>query len=372
MRNNISILVALLLLFGCSKRNDPNNTLELENLKITYISQLEAIHKDLVTSSNKMDNRISFFYQNMTFTHFEMSKTEWKEVYKHLNYFGPFRFGGGLEGFYSNLYQNECSSWPLNMHYIDYTQNMPNAGYIQDPSNYPDLGSNILSAYNQVGSEQNLSLGMHVIEFLLWGEDLNPNGPGNRLATDFTVANHFLRRRLCLLQTNKAFLSLVSNSKPDNNFKTWFMSLDRMESLYHILSGIYRFTRYDFAENSIQKPLLNGESFEESRFSDNSIKDLENKLQALKYLLMKDAYFTKTQNYGLYDFIEKIDPSVNSSIQSSLQLIGFKLQDVSLPLDQAISDPVNSQRLTQIYNELISIANKLSSLASSQGISTLE
>jgi putative iron-regulated protein len=372
MRELKLFIVIFVFLASCAKRKSDENTYELEKLKISYINQLEATHKDLVKATQVMDNRLSSFYQFMTFAHFEMSKTEWKNVYRNLNYFGPYRFADASNGHYFNLYKDGCSSWPVNMNYVDYTQSFPNAGFIQDPINYPELTNYYLHQINKAGDEQNLSLGMHVIEFLLWGEDLSSTGPGNRPTTDYSIGDHSQRRRICLYQLNKAFLNLVSNSKPDESFKKWFLGLNKKESLYYMLSGIYHFVRYDFAENSINKPLLNGEAFEESRFSDNSLQDLKDKLQALNYLFKKDAYFTHSKNYGLYDYIEHIDPSINASIIASLGKINDKLQEINLPLDTAITDPSNSQRLVQIQTELILIANKLVSFASSQGVPTLE
>jgi putative iron-regulated protein len=39
------------------------------------------------------------------------------------------------------------------------------------------------------GVEGDVATGYHAIEFLLWGQDLNGTGPGNRLATDYDLKN---------------------------------------------------------------------------------------------------------------------------------------------------------------------------------------
>ena len=37
---------------------------------------------------------------------------------------------------------------------------------------------------NEAGGETNISTGWHAIEFLLWGQDLDDDGPGDRPASD--------------------------------------------------------------------------------------------------------------------------------------------------------------------------------------------
>ena len=45
----------------------------------------------------------------------------------------------------------------------------------------------MLSVWNQRGGEANVSTGWHAIEFLLWGQDFDPTGPGSRPHTDYVV-----------------------------------------------------------------------------------------------------------------------------------------------------------------------------------------
>ena len=42
-------------------------------------------------------------------------------------------------------------------------------------------------AKNQVSDEADVTTGWHAIEFLLWGQDLSADGPGNRPYTDYVA-----------------------------------------------------------------------------------------------------------------------------------------------------------------------------------------
>src|SRR5262249_11199253 len=85
----------------------------------------------------------------------------------------------GVEGF--------VNAWPLDEAYIDYVVGMPDAGIINRPDLYPEITADVLTAANEGQSETTISTGWHAIEFLLWGQDLDPNGAGKRPYTDYVT-----------------------------------------------------------------------------------------------------------------------------------------------------------------------------------------
>ena len=64
--------------------------------------------------------------------------------------------------------------------YIDYVKGDPTAGIINDTAGYPEITVDVLVGANEEGGETNISTGWHAIEFLLWGQDCRPDGPGER------------------------------------------------------------------------------------------------------------------------------------------------------------------------------------------------
>lgn len=365
-------LIYISILSSCNKEREEVGNLQIEKLKLSFINQFEATYMDLTREAEILDDRVSLFYNSMNISHFDLSKSKWKEVNRQINYLGPFRYSGGIDGYYNILLRSEFASYPINMEFVDYTFNDPNAGMIQDPVGYPDMTGQGLHAYNQQGTENNLSLGMHVMEFLLWGEDQSTTGPGGRMTTDFSIGPNAFRRRTCLLHLSKEFKSLVQNTGPTTGYKSWFMKLSNNESLYHMFSGIYRYIKYDFAEKSIKASLEGGEVYEESRFSDNSLQDLKDKLHVLKTLLTKEHFFAESSQYSFYEFFEETDESVNSNIQALMYNIELRLLSIDQPFDLAISNPVHIQSLNHIYEDLLELAIQLKEITSKYGVNSLE
>ena len=70
--------------------------------------------------------------------------------------------------------------------YVDYVEGDPDAGIINDPTGYPTIDAALLESLNEEGGETNISTGWHAIEFLLWGQDLSADGPGDPTASRTT------------------------------------------------------------------------------------------------------------------------------------------------------------------------------------------
>ena len=94
-------------------------------------------------------------------------------------YDGPIDDSRGIEGL--------LNSWPLDEAYIDYVQGNTTAGIINDVTGFPVIDATVIEANNQTAGEESVSCGYHAVEFLLWGQDLSVNGPGDRPYTDYVV-----------------------------------------------------------------------------------------------------------------------------------------------------------------------------------------
>ena len=73
--------------------------------------------------------------------------------------------------------------------YVDYVVGQPNAGIINDPAVLGRITPEGIAELNERGGETNVSTGWHAIEFLLWGQDLDPDGPGARPVSDYTTCS---------------------------------------------------------------------------------------------------------------------------------------------------------------------------------------
>ncbi len=69
---------------------------------------------------------------------------------------------------------------------------------INNPDMYPQITAELIESLNEEGAEENISTGWHVMEFLLWGQDMNEVGPGSRPVSDYTTADNAGRRGIYL------------------------------------------------------------------------------------------------------------------------------------------------------------------------------
>ena len=99
--------------------------------------------------------------------------------------------------------EGAINSWPMNEAYIDYVEGKPDSGIINDPKFKLDLEG--LEGVNQKQDEADVTTGWHAIEFLLWGQDLSADGPGNRPYTDYVAGtgNNDRRREYLKLITDE-------------------------------------------------------------------------------------------------------------------------------------------------------------------------
>ena len=84
--------------------------------------------------------------------------------------------------------------------YVDYVADDPDAGIVNNASDFPEITRDVLVEANENGGETNISTGWHAIEFLLWGQDTVAGQPGQRPVTDYTTAANADRRAAYLTE----------------------------------------------------------------------------------------------------------------------------------------------------------------------------
>ncbi len=132
------------------------------------------------------------------------ARQAWKQARIPYSQSEVFRFGNAIV----DNWEGQLNAWPLDEGLVDYVQadnytyehgnegalaNIIANETLQVGSQQTDLtvlSPELLASLNELGgSEVNVATGYHAIEFLLWGQDLNGNGPGagNRPYTDYSL-----------------------------------------------------------------------------------------------------------------------------------------------------------------------------------------
>ena len=114
------------------------------------------------------------------------ARKAWLEAREFYGQSEAFRFyGGPIDD--DKGPESRLNALPLDESFIDGVKDQPQAGLINDRK--IALTKKTLASYNERGGEENISTGWHAIEFLLWGQDFNDAGPGQRSFEDFVDGN---------------------------------------------------------------------------------------------------------------------------------------------------------------------------------------
>jgi putative iron-regulated protein len=267
------------------------------------------------------------------------------------------------------------NAWPLDEAYIDSTVvggSPERPGVLQRIDEFPNIDAQLLVGLNQVGGEENVATGWHAIEFLLWGQDLDPNGPGNRPLSDWTTDRWAERRRDYLLACSTLLVEqleeLVAAWDPvaeEDNYRAEFLALDVEQALIKMLTGVGELARGELAGERMTVAYEERSQEEEhSCFSDNTHADLISNLQGIEAVLVET---------GFLDLVAESELQLASRLKTRLDLSATRLAAIPPPFDQhldlalADSDPGRTAILAAIES-LEDLTEVLVSAASAAGL----
>lgn len=290
------------------------------------------------------------------------------------------------------------NSWPLDENTIDYVMGAPTSGIINDATDYPTITESVIHDENANPGEKNITAGYHAIEFLLWGQDFDADGPGNRPFTDYVVGmgTNADRRRTYLDVSTQLLVETLTQVRNEwtpatpGNYRASFVVLEPHIALGRILLGMGKLTEGELAGQRIHTPFTTKDQEDEhSCFSDNTVADYTHDVQGLV-----NAYFgTYTRTDGtvagdasrsLSTLVRARDAVLDMRMRTALQRAltdiegwptvascpSHALQGMC-PFDQLITgtdvDP-GRMAIQAVINDLHSIATTLAEVASALGI----
>jgi putative iron-regulated protein len=262
-------------------------------------------------------------------------------------YEGPIDFGKRVDG--TQGPEPLINSWPVNEAYIDAVRGNPAAGIVNDPS--IPITRETLIERNARDDEADVTTGFHAIEFLLWGQDVNRDGPGNRPAMDFVGTGAAARRRTYLkvatdlLVENLKFV--VDQWAPDkNNYRARFLTMQPRESIAQMLTGIATLAGFEVAAERLATPLDSGSQEDEhSCFSDTTDTDIRANVAGIA-----NVYFGRSasgyQGIGLDAAVAAVNPEINARIVEQLTTSQTLAEAMDHPFDKTLATaPGSPQRM---------------------------
>lgn len=298
-----------------------------------YAAILYAGYDDSVTSAKAMQSALAPLTDgSVTSESFEAARQAWRvaRVPYQQTEFGRF-YNGPIDDPETGNVEGMINPWPLDEATIDYVSGSDGAplfgGVINMTSEYPDISAQVLSQDNMVPGEENVTTGYHAIEFLLWGQDFNPDGAGDRSFQDYIAGDqeNVDRRQTYLSVATQLLidqLTQVRDAWAENaeNYRKTFLA-DPKASLGLVLTGMGKFASGELANQRINTAYTSkDQENEHSCFSDNTNADL-----------MDDVLGLSNLYYGHYT---RLDGSVVS---------GASLSDLVKARDEALDAQVRAQ-----------------------------
>lgn len=239
------------------------------------------------------------------------------------------------------------NAWPVDENYVDYVKGDANAGVINQPAKFPQLTKELLLTLNEKEGKKNIATGWHPIEFLLWGQDFNPTGPGNRPFTDFTPAGANHDRRAEYLRLTTALLvshltQLVAHWAPNqpDNYHAELLRLPPADALARILKGLGAFSGPELAGERLTVAYETKEQEDEhSCFSDNTHNDfIYDALGVQNFYLGR---YTRTDGTrltgpGVHDLLKAANPKLADRLAKEIETGLAAARAIPAPFDQAI------------------------------------
>jgi len=345
----------------------------------TYAQIVHATYSDSLNAAKEMSRKINAFLAAPTQKGLATAKESWikarlpylqTEVYRF--YDGPIDDKDGPEGL--------LNAWPMDEAYVDYVQGMPEAGIINDKESYPDITKELLVSLNEKDGEENISCGYHAIEFLLWGQDLRADGPGNRPHTDYITEPNAERRKQFLRITVSLLLENLQDLVGEwedgkDNYRSAFVKNDPKKSIQKILTGMTLLSGFELAgERLLVAYESRAQEDEHSCFSDTTHLDAIYDIVGIMNV-WKGRYESSNgstiQGPGIQALASAKSSSLSADINKKLKASLAASKAVPPPFDQAILTEDGSaarKTILALIEELENVADGLVEISKEIGV----
>jgi putative iron-regulated protein len=355
-------VVALLALgsVGCSSSDDVSGPAQAD-VVANYATLVSANYADALAGAKKLDTAVAAFTDAPSEKTLSDARKAWIASRTPYALSEAYRFA---QGPIDNDDQSDdipdgpeplINSWPLDESYIDYVVgpdgDILDTGIINLPDDFPSIDATVLAEANanpKVG-ETSISTGYHAIEFLLWGQDLSTDGPGDRPFSDYvtdgsgTAANQerraeYLRTVADLLvanlnEVNDAWLNNEADNETD--YRADFLAMPPKTALAKMLLGMGSLSGAELSGERMKVAYDNKDQEDEhSCFSDTTLTDLSNNATSVQNVLL--GHYGDVEGPGIDALVAAKDPALAKKLREQIQAAIDEIAAVPAPFDQAI------------------------------------
>lgn len=342
-----------------------------------YANLVEANYQDVLTRVKSLQTAVDTFVAAPSAEGLEQAKQAWlaaREPYGQTEafrfYAGPIDDAKGPEG--------QINAWPLDESYIDYVKGNSKAGIINKPN--VAITKQKLASLNEKGGEENVSTGFHAIEFLLWGQDFNKEGPGNRSYTDFVdgQAPNADRRRTYLKTVTELLVDdvqyLVEAWQPNaKNYRARFEK--DPQAVRKMLVGMGVLSRAELAGERMEVALASRDQEDEhSCFSDNTHRDIVTNAEGIRNVWLgqyKRIDGTEIKGPSLQELVQASNPQAAEKLSRDLEATLAAVNAIQAPFDREIAETEGRRRVQKAVQLLHKQSDSMVEAAKAIGIQRL-
>jgi putative iron-regulated protein len=318
-----------------------------------YANIVHATYADSLQSAQTLQKAIKDFVAKPSAEGLATARKAWLAAREPYGQSETFRFYGGPIDDAKDI-EGRLNSWPLDEAYIDQVKGKPDAGIINNPKAQLDIAR--LIKLNARGGEANVATGYHAIEFLLWGQDFNHNGPGNRPYTDFVDGqgkNAARRRQYLALVTDQVIADLQTLTdqwvEGKSNYRATFLKEQPEDALRKILTGVAVLSSAELAGERMQVALDNQDQEDEhSCFSDNTHRDIVTNALGMRNVVLgeyKRIDGSMVKGPGLKDLVADKDAKLAERLAADFTAGVRATEAIQAPFDQELIGEPGRKRI---------------------------
>lgn len=346
-----------------------------------YSALVFANYEDILTVAQDLQKTIQSFVAQPSANGLDAARKTWITARESYGQSEAFRFyGGPIDD--AKGPEGRLNAWPMDEAYVDYVKGKPNAGLINNRKMAITKAS--LARNNARGGDENISTGWHAIEFLLWGQDLSADGPGNRSFEDY-VDNKLPnadRRRQYLTVVTELLVDdlryLVTAWTPGKrNYRERF-ERGNMESIRLMIVGLGSMSRGELAGQRMEVALNSKDQEDEhSCFSDNTHRDIVNNALGIENVWLgryARPNGSTLQGPSLRDLVAGKNQAAADKMTKQLADSVTAAKEIQAPFDREILGDNNApgrKRVQKTIDSLVQQSKDLAEAATALGITRL-
>jgi putative iron-regulated protein len=327
------------LQLACSRASTPRDKLDLglaRQALTTYADIARASYGDAVAGARSLQTAVQTLLAQPSEATLAAAQRAWLDARAPYLQSEVFRFYDGP----IDRLELALNTWPIDESYVE-GEGGTIQGVIDDAARYPTLDAELLVALNGRDGETSVSTGYHVIEFLLWGRDTDPDGPGRRPASDYLPAPDTARRRHYLALATALLVQHLEEverawqpSTPDS-YRARFLALPPHDALALALRGMGALSGPELAGERLTVGYeTKDQENEQSCFSDSTQQDVVHDVLGLQNVCL--GRYGALRGPGLCTLLASADASLGETLTEQIAASLTAARQIPAPFDRAL------------------------------------